>query len=62
MFGCDLIEVCSFLMRSRKGVDGGGTGRTEELGGVEDAESVVRITVWKRNYSIKGELPPANIQ
>lgn len=39
VFGCHLVEVCSFLMRSRKGVDPVGTGGTEELGG-EDGETV----------------------
>jgi hypothetical protein len=29
MFGCCLLEACSFLMRGRKGVDGGRLGGEE---------------------------------
>jgi hypothetical protein len=36
------LEVC-FLMRDRKGVDSGGRGDGEELGGVEGGESISRI-------------------
>ena len=43
MFGCYLLEACSFLMRDRKGVDLDGRRGGEELGGVEGGETIIRI-------------------
>ena len=39
MFGCYLLEVCSLLMRDRKGVNLKGRGGVEELGRVEEGEN-----------------------
>ena len=49
MFGCYLLEACSFLMRDRKGVDLDGRDGGEELGGVEGEETVIRIYYVRKN-------------
>ena len=36
MFGCYLLEACTFLMRDRKGADPEERGGGEELGGIEE--------------------------
>ena len=43
MFGCYLLEACSFLIRDRKGVDPDRMGGGEELRGVKGGEAVIRI-------------------
>ena len=42
MFGCFLLEACSFLMKDRKGVDLEERGGGEELGRVEERETIIR--------------------
>lgn len=43
MFGCCLLEECSFLKRKGVGVYLGQRGGWQKLGGMEKEESVVRI-------------------
>ena len=43
MFGHSRLEVCSFLMRDRKGVDPDESGGGEGLEGAEERETVIRI-------------------
>ena len=43
MFCCYLLEVCSFLMRHRKGIDLDERGDREELGRVKGGETRRRI-------------------
>jgi hypothetical protein len=48
-FGCYLSEVCSFLIRHRKGVD------PDDKGGGEGGETIIRIFIREKNpFSIKG--------
>ena len=50
MFGCYLLEACSFLMRDRKGVDLEGKGGGEELGGINGGKTVIRIYYMRKTY------------
>jgi hypothetical protein len=44
MFGCCLLEACSFLKgNGERQVDPGEKTRGEELGGVERGETVIRM-------------------
>lgn len=43
MFGCHLIDTCSFLMRDRQGMDPEGWRGGEDLGGKEGGEAITRI-------------------
>lgn len=43
MFGCYVLETCSFLMSKRKGVDPEGRRRDEELGGENEGKTIIRI-------------------
>lgn len=40
IFGCHLLEACSFVRRDTKVVNQNGRGSEEELGGVEGAETI----------------------
>ena len=48
LFGCYLLEACSFLMRDRKGVDLDGRDGGEELGGVEGEETVICVYCMRK--------------
>ena len=50
MFGCYLLEACSFLMRDRKGVDLEGRRGGKELGGVVGGETIVMIYYMTKEY------------
>ena len=43
IFGCYLLEACSFLMRHKKEMDLDGRGGGEEIGKVEGGETIIRI-------------------
>ena len=49
MFGCYLLEACSFLMIDRKGVDPEKRRGGEELGGVQGRESIIRVYCIKKD-------------
>ena len=49
MFGCYLLEACSFLMTDRKGVDPEKRRGGEELGGVQGRESIIRVYCIKKD-------------
>ena len=48
IFGCYLLEACSFLMRDRKGVDLEGRRGGEDLGRVEGEETIIRIYYMRK--------------
>lgn len=49
IFGCYVLEICSFLITDRKEVDPEGRGGVEELGGVEGTHNNDRMYT-KRIY------------
>lgn len=42
-FCCYLLDACSFLIKDINGVDPDGRGGREEVGGVEEGKTVIRI-------------------
>lgn len=53
ILGCYVLEICSFLITNRKGVDPEGRGGVEELGGIEGEETIIIIDcVRKESFSI----------
>lgn len=56
-FGHYLYEVCSFLLRNRKGMDLDDRGGREELRGAEGGEPVVRKYCMRKEtiYNKKGK-------
>lgn len=55
MFCCDLLEVCSFLIRDENRVGQKGEARRKELRGAERQEAVISIHCIKsKPFSIKG--------
>ena len=52
---CHLLEDCSFLMRDRKVVDLERRRGGEELGGVDEGETVIRIYCIKKGIYPQGE-------
>lgn len=55
MFCCDLLEVCSFLIRDKNRVGQKGEARRKELRGAERQEAVISIHCIKdKPFSIKG--------
>ena len=58
MFGCYLLEACSFLMGDRKGVGPEGRGGGEDLGEGEGEGTVMGIILLEKKnlFSIKGKM------
>lgn len=56
MFCCYLLEMCSFILADRKGVDQERMGGGEKLGEVKEGETNQGILCEKRVFSIKGKM------
>ena len=48
MFVCYFLEVCSFLIRDRKGVDPEGKEGGKGLGEIEEGETIIRIYCMRK--------------
>lgn len=55
MFGCYLIEACSFTMRDRKEADLGRRGSGEELGRVGGGETIIKIYCNRKEPIFNGK-------
>lgn len=45
---CYVLEVCSFLIRNKNGVDSEGKGHVKNLGKIEGRESIIRIHCMRK--------------